>query len=301
MSPRSTVVLAAAIAAALPFATQAQAPAADGITASAAVTGLAQLDTDLDAGGSFNWASGLASASLGRQLTPELAAGMRLQYDYQHWSFSDPKAFGGSAPWGSLNLPSLGVSVTYAPAPDLRFTVAPAVEWAYESGAGTGDALMYGAVLSAAKVFSPDLVLGLGAGVFRQLDETKVFPFLVVNWKIDDRLRLTNPFQAGPVGGAGLELVYTMDAWEFGGGGTYRSYQFRLKDDGPTPGGIGEHRFVPLFLRAGRTLAPGTRLDFYAAAFLGGRLSVLDASGNERYATDYATAPAFGLTLSHRF
>jgi hypothetical protein len=58
---------------------------------------------------------------------------------------------------------------------------------------------------------------------------------------------------------------------------------------------------VPLFLRAGRTLAPGTRLDFYAAAFLGGRLSVLDASGNERYATDYATAPAIGLTLSHRF
>ena len=47
------------------------------------------------------------------------------------------------------------------------------------------------------RIFSPDLVFGVGAGVFRQIDETKVFPFLVVNWKITDRLRLGNPLQAG--------------------------------------------------------------------------------------------------------
>jgi hypothetical protein len=301
MHRRRTAVLLVALATGLPAGAHAQAPATGNVTASAALTGLAQFDTDLDGGGSFHWTGGIASASLAQQFTPELAAGLRLQYDYQQWSFDNPTAFGGVAPWESLNLPSVGVSVTYAPSADLRFTVAPAVEWAYESGASTGDALLYGAVASAAKVFSPDLVLGLGAGVFRQIDENKIFPFLVVNWKIDDRWRLTNPFPAGPVGGAGLELVYTMDQWQFAGGATYRSYKFRLKDDGPTPGGIGEHRFVPVYVRAGRQLAPRTTLDLYAALLVGGRLTVQDANGNDRFQSDYSTAPVVGLTLAHRF
>ena len=303
MRRRRSLVSVAALATALSaVAAHAQTPKPGETTAAASVSGITQFNTDLDGGGEFHWGGGIASGSLARQLTPELAAGLRVQYDYQQWKFAEPTVFGGSAPWETLSLPSIGVSLSYAPASDLRFTFAPAVEWAYETGASASDALAYGAVLSAAKVFSPDLVLGLGAGVFRQIDETKVFPFLIVNWKLSDRLRLTNPFVAGPVGGAGLELLYTWDDnWEFAGGGTYRSYRFRLKDDGPTPGGIGEHRFVPLYARVARKLTPQTKVDFYVAMFLGGQLSVIDANGNDRYSTDYGASPAIGATLSHRF
>ena len=152
------------------------------------------------------------------------------------------------------------------------------------------------------KVFSPTLVLGLGAGVFRQIDETKVFPFLIVNWKLSDSLRVANPFAAGPMGGAGLELVYAYDDnWEIAGGAAYRSYRFRLKDGGPTPGGVGENRFMPLFARISRKLTPQTTIGLYAFASLGGRLTVVDANGNDRYRSDYSVAPGLALSLAHRF
>jgi hypothetical protein len=272
------------------------------VTTSTSITGLYQFDTDLDRGGEFNWGGVQVGANVTRQFTREFAAGFIVRYDYQDWQWDQPAAFGGRAPWSKLNAPAIGLNLSYAIAPDWRLGFNPIVEWTGESGASAGDSLNYGAVLSATRVFSPDLVVGIGAGVFRQIDETKVFPFLVVNWKITDRLRLGNPLQAGPAGGAGLELAYAVsDRWELGGGGSYRSYRFRLKDDGPIPDGIGENRFIPLFARLSYNFSPGTRADLYAAAFVSGKLRVTGADGNDLYSDEYKTAPAVGLTLSHRF
>ncbi len=280
----------------------AQSAAPGDTTASAALTGLTQFNTDLDSGGKFHWGAGLASGAVTRQFTPDLAVGLTLRYEYQEWKWEQPTAFGGAGPWSKLNAPAVGLAISYAVASDWRLGFNPIVEWSGEAGANASDSLSYGAVLSATKIFSPDLVFGIGAGVFRQIDETKVFPFLVVNWKINDRLRLNNPLQAGPAGGAGLELAYTLtDRWEVAGGGSYRSYRFRLKDDGPVPGGIGESKFYPVFARLSYTFGPKTRADFYAAAMLGGQLRVANAAGNDVYSDDYGVAPAMGLTISHRF
>lgn len=266
------------------------------------LSGLTQFDTDLDQGGSFRWSDVQASANFTRQFTSEFAAGFTLRYDYQHWSFDNPAAFGNVAPWSSVSTPVIGINLSYAPTADWRIGFNPAVDWSGESGADAGDSLSYGAVLTATKIFSPDLVLGLGAGVFRQIDETKVFPFVVVNWKINEQLRLTNPLQAGPAGGAGLELTWKLaDPWEFGAGGSYRSYRFRLKNDGPVPNGIGENRLFPLFARVSYAFDSATRADFYAVAFVGGKLSVTRADGSDLYNDDYQTAPAIALSLSHRF
>lgn len=272
------------------------------VTGSAAITGLNQFDTDLDAGGAFHWGGVLVSANVSRQFTRDFSAGLSFRYDYQDWKWDNAASFGARAPWSKLSIPGVGLNLSYAIAPDWRLGFSPTVEWTGESGANASDSLSYGAVVSATRVFSPDLVLGVGAGVFRQIDETKVFPFLVVNWKITDRLRLGNPLQAGPAGGAGLELAYALsDRWEISGGGSYRSYRFRLKDDGPVPGGIGENRFVPLFARVSYAFTPATRADLYAAAFVNGKLTVTRADGNDLYGDEYKTAPAIGLTFSHRF
>ena len=272
------------------------------VTTALSISGLYQFDTDLDQGGDFNWSGVQAGASITRQFTPEFAAGLTLRYDYQDWKFDRPAAFGGTAPWSNLSTPLIGLNLSYALSPEWRLGLNPAVEWSGESGADAGESLSYGAVLSATRIFSPDLVFGVGAGVFRQIDETKVFPFLVVNWKITDRLRLGNPLPAGPAGGAGLELAYAFDdRWELGGGGSYRSYRFRLKDDGPVPDGIGENRFFPLFARLTYHFDRATRADLYAAAFVNGKLTVARADGSDLYNDEYKTAPALGLTLSHRF
>ena len=294
--------LAALIAAVLTPPALAQGAKPGEVTTSVSIAGLNQFDTDLDRGGAFHWGGFQVGANVTRQFTPEFAAGFSLRYDYQDWKWDNPVALGGRVPWSKLNTPVVGLNFSYAIAPDWRLGFNPSVEWSGESGANAGDSVGYGAVLSATRIYSPDLVLGVGAGVFRQIDETKVFPFLVVNWKITDRLRLGNPLQAGPAGGAGLELAYTLSGgWEVGGGGSYRTYRFRLKDDGPVPGGIGENRFIPVFARLSYTLDAATRADFYAAAFVNGKLSVTRADGSDLYSDDYKTAPAIGLTLSHRF
>ena len=272
------------------------------VTGSASVTGISQLDTDLSDGGSFRWAGGLVAGSVTWQLARQFSAGLSLRYDFESWKFSTPSALGGAAPWGDINRPSVGLNLAYQHASDLAFFVAPQIEWDYESGASAGSAKNYGGVIGVTKVFSPTLVLGLGAGVFRQIDETKVFPFVIVSWQIDDKWRLSNPLQAGPAGGAGLELAYAIDAnWELAGGGTYREYRFRLRDDGPVPDGIGQNRGIPLFARLSRKLGPKGRIDLYAGAVVGGRLEVTNAAGNATTSSDYHTAPLLGITAALDF
>jgi hypothetical protein len=304
--PRTTVascfVVALLAAACVPVLAIALTAKPGDTTASTRLTGVNQFSTDLDRGGDLHWASAIASRIVTRQFTPELAAGVAVRYGYESWKFGSSAAFGGSAPWGNLNAPNVAFNFSYAMTPDVQIGMVPSIGWGYESGANTGGALIYGAILSATKVYSPALVLGVGASVVRQIDETKVFPFLIVRSQIDDRWLLANPFPAGPAGGAGLELAYAIDDnRELAGGGAFRSSRFRLKDDGPTPGGIGENRFFPAFARLTRKFGSKTRLDFYAGVSAGGRLTVENAQGRQVGQDDYTTVPAIGLTLAHRY
>jgi hypothetical protein len=269
---------------------------------SGALTGLAQFDTDLDRGGKFNWGGVLASGNVLHQFTTQFGAGVSARYEYQSWHFSQPTAFGGTAPWQNLNFPQVGATFIYAPADDWSVMFVPSVQWAYETGASTGDALNYGGVISAAKTLSPNLTLGLGAAVYHQIYTTKVYPFPIIDWRIDEHWTLTNPFQAGPAGGAGLELTYGFaQDWELGLGGSYRSFVYRLAAEGPAGNGIGQNNFVPVFLRLSWKLDKGTGIDLYAAALTGGKLTVKNASGNDLSNDAYRTAPAIGLTLQTRF
>jgi hypothetical protein len=299
MTPTRLLLLPLLAAASITAAAQGLPPGT--VVTRGAITGFGQFDTDLDSGGSFSWEAIAVSGEVLRQFTPQLAAGLSLRYEYENWSFSDPKKFAGRAPWDNVNLPQVGASFVYTPAPDWTVLFAPAVEWSYEQGASTSDAINYGAVLVASRRFSPTLTLGAGAAVFRQLDETKTFPFIAIDWKINDQWTLTNPLPAGPMGGAGLELTYEPgNGWEAGFGGAYRSYQFRLDRNGPVPDGIGEQRFIPLFVRLSRDFG-ATSVDLYAAALVNGRLTVKNANGIELASEDYGTAPALGLSLRHRF
>jgi hypothetical protein len=273
-------------------------PAAGETSARVVLTGYGQFNTSLDSGGRFNWAGGLASATVTRQLTPQLSASLVGRYEYQSWNWSDPAAFGNATPWKSYNSPSVGVDLRYAYTPDLVLSLRPIVQWDYESGASTGDALTWGAVASVAKVYSKDLMLGIGVGAFRRIDETQVLPFLIVNWRIDDKWRIANPFPAGPAGGAGLEAVYSPnERWEVAPGIAYRSYRFRLATDNATPSGIGENHFIPMFLRVTHKLSKDARIDLYGVLATYGKASVDYESGGGRYTDNWATAPALGATL----
>ncbi len=272
------------------------------VSSSFNATVLSQLKTGIDEGGRFRWTSIDVGGGVTRQFTPELSLGINARYIAEYWSFDTPGAFGAAAPWSDVLRPSLGLNVGYGLAPDLSVFVAPQVEWAYESGANASEGLNYGAVVGVTKVFSPTLFVGFGLGAFRQIDRNQYFPFIIVNWQISDVLRLSNPLQAGPAGGAGLELAYTWnDDWELAAGAAYRDYRFRLRSDASTPDGLGQNSGAPVFARLTRKFGPVAQIDLYAGAVVGGRLKVLNESGATVQSSNYSPAPFFALSGSISF
>lgn len=280
----------------------AQGAAPGEVTTSLALSAPGQLKTDMDKGGDFRWWGMGLNLGVTRQFTAALSAGITGQWATERWSFSQPNALDTVAPWQDIQRPSVGLNLGYNLSQDLSFFVAPQLEWAYETGASASDGMNYGAVVGVTKVFSPTLFVGLGLGAFRQIDENRYFPFVIVNWQISDALRLSNPLQAGPAGGAGLELAYALsDDWELAGGAAYRDYRFRLKSDGPVPSGLGQHSGVPVFARLTRKFGPVAQLDLYAGYVLGGRLKVMNESGATVQQTDYGASPMIALSGSIGF
>lgn len=266
------------------------------------LTGLNQFDTGLDQGGDFDWYGTNAGLNIRRQFSSSFNMGANVSYGYERWSWDNPQAFGGQAPWGNISTPGLGLSLSYSLTPSVQLGVSPSIQWAGEEGVGTASSAIYGAVFNATNTFSKDLTLGLGLGMFRELGENQLFPFLAINWQLTDDLTLKNPLPAGPAGGAGLELSYELNPrWTISAGGAYRNYRFRLNDSGPYAGGIGQNRLIPIFARASYAVAPSTSVDFYAIAATGGNVQVESADGSQTLNTGYDTGLGLAVNLSHRF
>jgi hypothetical protein len=272
------------------------------VTVSGAVTGIHQFAGDLEQGGDVQWSSSMISGSVTRQFVPAFAAGLALRCERQDWRFGSPGAFGGRAPWQRLQRPGASLNLSLALSRTLVVGASPMVEWAFDSKAGTADALIYGAALSAAKAFSPRFTLGAGASVSRQFYSVKSTPFVIVNWKLTDRLRIANAVPAGPLGGAGVELRYApTPAWELAGGGVWRSDRWRLEDDGPAAGRVGETSFIPLLARLSRKLGPKARFDVHAGALTNNRVTVKDSDGRVITRDDYGVVPTISATVSGKF
>lgn len=154
-------------------------------------------------------------------------------YGISDYSFSGPPADPWSDPWGEIRSADTGLSLILPGSGRWSYFLAGTLDWSWEEGADTADGLVYGIIASAARVYRMDRRLGIGVGVFEGLEETKVFPYAMVSWKLKDKLNLQNPFSAGPAGPAGLELAYDASGkWQIGGGAAYRSFRFRLDKEG---------------------------------------------------------------------
>jgi hypothetical protein len=269
---------------------------------SASMSPVYQFDGDLDSGGSSGYTAVLMSFGGTLPLDARSSIGFRLRLDGEDWRFSDPVGFGGVAPWDRLYRAGISIPYSLRTEDGWRFALTPTLESAAETGARTSESLEYGATASIAKALTPDLTLGIGVGAFDKIEETSAFPFLVIDWRINERLRLTNPFAAGPAGPAGLELSYRFDSgWTAGLGAAYRSYRFRLDEDGPFPNGVGEHRFIPVFLQLGHALTDSLSLSLYAGLATATRLRVERSDGHQLFEEDQDPTAMLGLSLIGRF
>lgn len=283
------------------------ASAADGAENSAwqsfaSVTPIYQGNGNLDNGGHFSMSGAIVRGGTSYDLGGGSRAGVTLNYDYYDFSFSNAAAFGATAPWGTVQRYGVTVPLSFAVGDGWSVGFAPSADWFKENGANTGDSLVWGATLSGAKRFEDGNRLGLGAGVFSQIEKTRVFPFVIVDWRLNDRWRLVNPLPSGPTGPAGLELDYRFDGgWTAGVGASYRVLRFRLSDTGPVSNGVGQESGVPVFLRVTRNFTEQMALHFYGGVVAGGKLRVENSSGDKLRTEDFDPVPLFGLTFVGRF
>ena len=302
MNPQRRLSTAAAVLAAV-LATTATTRAQDATWSSfVAVTPIYQGESDLDNGGDFSLGGLLVRAGVSRGFGDGNRVGVTVNYDYLDYSFSNPVAFGGRAPWNIVQRYGVTVPLSFQLRDGWSFGVAPEIDWFKENGADSGESLAWGATFSVAKRFQDGNRIGFGLAVFDQIEDTLVSPFLVIDWRLSERWRLTNPLAAGPTGGAGIELDYQLnDRWTMGGGVAYRRYRFRLSETGPVPNGVGEERGVPVFFRATYSFTRQLSLNMYGGVVVGGRLRVEDPSGNTLRQDDFDPAPLLAVTFLGRF
>jgi len=275
---------------------------AEGLNSFVAVTPIYRGDADLDGGGDFRVGGVILRAGVAGQLADGIRAGVSFNYDYQDFSFSNPVAFGSVAPWGIVQRYGVTAPFTFQLRDGWSVGVAPSLDWFRENNASSSDSLAWGATFTAINQFQDGNRLGLGIGVFDQIEDTSIVAFPIVDWRLGDRWRLVNPLASGPTGGAGIELDYQFDGgWTMGVGAAYRNYRFRLSESGPVPNGIGEERGVPVFLRATYSWNRQMSMHIYAGVVTGGRLSVEDPSGNELRQVDFDPAPLLAVSFLGRF
>jgi Domain of unknown function (DUF6268) len=265
---------------------------------SLAVTPFNQFDSSLNSGGSVNVSRIFFDVNGNKPLSEQLGIGVHFAYEYADYHFSGPLTFGGASPWDKVHRLELGGSVSYDLTPQWSLFIAPSLQFSRADDAGWGNALVYGGVVSLSRDLSDDLTVGLGVGAFSELEKLSIFPMIVINWKISERLALANPFRPGPTGPAGLELAYRIGkGWDFGVGAAYRSNRFRLQWSDT----IGESNSVPAWVRLSRKVDGRFTLDCYAGAMLDGKMSIDDRNGTRITSTSVNPAPFLALALSARF
>ena len=259
-------------------------------------------DADLDAGGGVSIGGAILRVGTSTGFGDGNRAGVILNYDYFDYSFDNPTAFGGVAPWRIVQRTGFSVPLSFAMRDGWSLGVTPSFDWFRENGAKSSDSLSWGAMFAAVKRFADGNVLGLGLAAFDRIEDTKLFPFPIVNWRFGQNWQLINPLAAGPTGPAGLELDYLFDnGWTVGVGFASRESRFRLSESGPVANGIGQISGVPVFLRAARSFDRTFTLNAYVGAVANGELRVEGPSGNLLRKEEFDLSPLIGFNVTARF
>lgn len=228
----------------------------------------------------------------------DLIIGGRYQRD--HFSFDNLVA-----PWNNVNTVRADAALEWKV--DQRWTLfgGGMVQWAAESGASLGDGFEGGGAIGAVYGLSETLALGGGIGVqSRVLDDVLIYPIVVVDWEISDKLtfstRLTNDW----ANQTGAQIAYTFDeTWSAGVSAVFDYSRFRLNDDGPAAaqGGAGAVEALPVTLFLTMKIGQRASVSGFVGVMAYGRLTTTNTSQTQVWASDQGAAPVLGIHGSIRF
>jgi hypothetical protein len=177
---------------------------------------------------------------------------------------------------------------------------APSLRSYGETGSDFDDTLTASFFGGASYRFNEKLTMGPGFGVSGQLeDDTRFFPFLIIDWKITDRLNLGTGGGTAASAGPGLALGYKLSKhWKLGLAARYERKRFRLDSNGLTPGGIGEDRNIPILGSIEYILYPGSYISGIFGYNFGGKYRLNNSHGGYVLENDYDDAPFVGVVAS---
>lgn len=236
--------------------------------------------------------------------SPQIGRSVSLALGYGHdgYDFSGSSGFGALQPWSDINSYRISMPVMWGLDDKWTLFFVPTLRFTAESGADLGDAAQGGGFAGFSYRFSDRLTLGPGIAAVTQIeDSASVFPVILIDWKITDRLSLNTGQGTGATLGPGLALNWRASRkWSFSLGGRYERLRFRLADQGVAPKGVGEDRAFPLFGGINYTHNRRFQLALIGGFELGGDLSLEDKDGNNIVKESYDPAPFIGLSFSLR-
>ncbi len=258
-----------------------------------------QAPADIDGGGDVAIGRAFGSVTVSRFRDPRNQIGVTLGTGRTWYDF------GGSAeaPWGDIRDARISLPTRFAVSDRATVTLVPSLRFDAEEGVDLADGQTEGVFAAVTWRLSDRLTIGPGVGAFTGLDDdANVFPILAIDWEIAPRLRLSTGQGVGASQGPGLTLSYALtDALRVGVAGRYESTQFRLDDDGPAPGGIGEDEAFPIVATFTWEPNPGISASGFAGVETGGELTVRDAGDRLVERRDVDPAPVAGLQVRVRF
>jgi len=263
---------------------------------------LHQFDADMDDGSRFSVNRYFIQGGLTYALDMKRSISVALGYGLDSYDFSGDGGFASINPWENVHTMRLSVPVRWGIGSNWSVFFVPTIRAAAESGASWGDALIGGGFAGFTYRISDRLTIGPGIGAIRQIEDTSVFPVLLIDWKITDELSLQTGRGLGATQGPGLMLTWSPNrTWSFGISGRYEKLRFRLDDDGSAPRGIGDDRAFPLLGGITYSFSRDAQLSLVGGVDLGGKLRLEDEQGNYITEEKHDPVPVLGMSFRWRF
>ncbi len=263
-----------------------------------------QFDADLEKGGSYRATRFNIEAGPGYAWDRRRSVSLSLSYTFDGYSFAagDGGGMSASKPWEDIHSLALGLPIRWGFSDEWTAIFIPSVRSAGESGADFNETITAGALAGFAYRFGDNLTIGPGLGAVSGLEESAtIFPFLLVDWQITDRLSLETGRGLAATLGPGLTLKYQANPrWSYLVGGRYEKLRFRLDNRGSAPGGVGQDISFPFFASVTYSFYPGTTLSLVGGLELEGELSQENSSGQTVAEETYDPAGFLGLTFNFR-
>jgi len=262
-----------------------------------------QPEADLDGGaGAYSLDRVFLSAGVDYRWNYRNSVGLSVGGGKTDYTFKDEDGDTVDGPWGEIDDLRVSVPMRFALGQTSTLFAIPTLRYNGEGDADSGDSQTWGLLGGVAWRLSEDLTIGPGLGAFSRLEgSARVFPILLIDWNFGERWSLSTGRGLAASQGPGLTLGYRLsEQWRLGLAGRYEEIQFRLDENGSTPGGVGEDRALPLVFTAAWQPSRSVRIGMFAGVEFGGELTLYDSAGNTIESRDYDTVPVYGATIEFR-